>query len=238
MKRSAKIAIPLLLVVVMLISALAVFIFTANAVDAQEATLSEYTVTYEGGVEKSSALVNSESGSFATLAAKLASLSPSSPTRYILTLNKDVTVSSAFTVSGNANAEVWIDLAAHTVTSTVNGAMINATGSGMTLRVFGEFAADGSYGKFTTSTSSGAMLSVSGGAYADVNYVDATFGGNAQGTAMFKADGAKLTVEHSNVTYTAAKLATMIDAKNSTVNVKYVDAQIQNAILVTASSSK
>ena len=235
MAKSMKIALPILLLVAIVITALSVFLMTANAAGNDEATIKAYTVTYgtdtkfgyEGyPVEKSTTLISGSTanGSFADLADTISSVAPAEKTRYILTINKDITVSAPIVIEGNENTEVWIDFQGHTVTSTVNGPMITVTGTGATVRIFGEFNADGSYGKFVTAQATGAFVKIAEGStdYVDVNYVDCVFTSSEDNTAMFIAEGGKLTFEHSSITHTSGKNANMFDVKNGAkLNLKY-----------------
>lgn len=252
MKRSARIALPILLIVVMMITALSAFVFTANAADTTEAKIAAYTITmgeddkigYDGyPVEKSATLVSgsSKTGAFADLAESLATVAPTEKMRYVITLNKDVTVTSPIVISANENTEIWIDLAGHKITSEVDGPMIVTSGSGATVRIFGEFNNDGSYGSFFTSKANGALIKIAAGSTdkVDVNYVDCVFAGNASNTAMLIAEGGKLTFEHSRLTYTAGGNASVFDAKDAKLNVKYADFDIgKGATLVKSSASK
>ena len=117
MTKSMKIALPILLLVAIVITVLSVFLMTATAAEDAEAKINAYTVTYgtdtkfgyEGyDVEKSTTLISGSaaSGSFADLAETLSSVAPTEKTRYILTLNKDVTVSAPIVIEGNENTEV------------------------------------------------------------------------------------------------------------------------------------
>lgn len=233
MKKRTKIVLPLLLVLAMVLTALSVFIFTATAANADEASIKAVTITYATGdslgathlAESKTTAVpdSSKSGSFKELAAGLANLAPTTPTRYMLTLKSDITVSEAVSISGNENTEIWIDLAGHTVTSTVNGPAFVVSGTGATVRFFGEFNEDGTYGAFKTDMANGAFVKISSGstAYVDVNYVDCSFTASADGAAMFIAEGGKLTFEHSSITHTSGNRANMFDVKGAALNLKY-----------------
>lgn len=248
MKRCVKTAFPLLLFAVTLLTALFVFILTANAEDATEATLVEATINYgtdsskdSYGYEVGTTVVNTYTGSFAELADKLASLAPAADTRYVLTLNKDIAVDTEFAIAGNEHAEVWINLGGHKITSTVNGPMFTAAGSGAVIRVFGEFNSDGSYGSFETSTANGAFVKIEAGSTdrVDVKYLDATFSGNAEGTSLFIAEGGKLIIQHSTVTLASSNAVSIVNAENSAVDLKYSDFfGNSSATLVSASASK
>lgn len=253
MKRKTRIALPILLLVVMMLTALLAFTFTANAEDTTEAKIAAYTITYgtddkvglypDYPVEKSTALISDSSatGSFASLAESLATVAPAEKTRYILTLNKDVTVSSPIVIAANANTEIWINLAGHTLTSTVDGPLLTLSGTGATVRIFGEFNDDGSYGKFVASKANGAFVRISNGStdFVDVNYVDCVFTGNANNTAMFIAEGGKLTFEHSSIAHTSGGSAAMFDVKDAKLNIKYSHFEGgKSATLVKSSASK
>lgn len=131
MKKSVKIAIPLLLVAVMLLTALSVFILTVTAEGATPAsTDAEATLdTYVG-----ESLSGSESGTLATLAAKLADLAPTADTRYVLTLLKDATVSAPISIKGNNKTEVEINLGGFTLAGS-GAATVKAEGSGAVIRI-------------------------------------------------------------------------------------------------------
>ncbi len=131
MKKSVKIAIPLLLVAVILMTALSVFILAATAEGASAAsTDAEATLdTYVG-----ESLSGSESGTLATLAAKLSSLAPTAETKYVLTLAKDAAVSDPVSIAGNNKTEVEINLGGFTLAGS-GAATVKVEGSGTTLRI-------------------------------------------------------------------------------------------------------
>ena len=230
MKKRMKIALPILLLSVMLITALSLFLFSATAADASEATLKVVTINYGAdsskesyGYEVSTTAVSTETGSFASLAAKLENLAPEKDTRYILTLNKDVTVDAPFVISGNEHTEIWLDLGGHTLTYTADGPMMYAAGSGATIRVWGEFNADGSYGKFISTAGNGSFVKIGAGStdYVDIKYVDCTFTSAAENAAFFFAEGGTLTVEHSIVNHTSGNPVRMFNTMNANLNLKY-----------------
>lgn len=247
MKKGFKIAIPLLLVAVMIATLIAVSIFTVTAADSTEATLTSYSISYGTdasleslGYETAATKLESKTGSFAQLALELSNLAPTEDTRYVLQINKDISIESAVSIKGNEHAEIQIKLGGYSITSTVNGPAFVAEGSGATVRIDGQFANDGSLGRFVGTAANSALVKIAEGSsdYVDVKYVDATFSLNAEGSAFFIAEGGEMTVEHSDITHLSGSLVDVISAKDAKVNLKYTDvAGGTGATLVSASSS-
>lgn len=231
MKKRTKIVLPLLLVLAMVLTALSVFIFTATAANADEASFAGYTIAYGAdtskesyGYETGTTLIGSaKNGSFASIVKELAALAPTVNSRYILNLKADVTVDTAFTIGGNEHTEVWINLNGHTITSTVDGPMIIASGSGAKIRVFGGSGAGGDYGSFKASGANAGFVKILSGSsdYVDIYNVDFSFSETASGTAAFIAEGGKINFEHSSVTNDSGNRANMFDVKGATLNLKY-----------------
>lgn len=249
MKRSVKIAIPLLLVAVMLITALSVLMFTATAADSNEASFKAATITYGAnetadnfGNEIGTVAVGSTlTGSFANMAANLASLAPEVDTRYTLSLNADVTVDTAIAISANEHTEIWIELNGHTITSKVDGPMLTVSGEGATVRINGGFNNDASVGAFVATAANGALVKIAEGstAYVDVNYLDAQFTGNQAGASFFIAEGGRLTVEHSSVKHLSGSALSAFSMKNANLELKDVTFDgAKSASLVSSSASK
>ena len=247
MKKGVKIALPLLLVAVMVVTAVLVSMFTVTAADATEATLTSYTVNYgtdssaeSYGYEVSTTKISSKTGSFADLAKELATLAPSADTRYVLQLNKDITVDTAVSIKGNEHTEVQIKLGGHSITSTVNGPTFVLSGSGATVRIDGQFASDGSLGRFVGTAANSALVKIAAGSgdFAHVKYVDATFSANAADTAYFIAEGGEITIERSSIENLLGSIVDVVSANGAKVNLKYTDvAGGTSTTLVGASSS-
>ena len=170
MKKGFKIAMPLLLVAVMIVTAIMVSVFTVTAADATEATLTSYKIVYgtdsskdSFGYETAATKIESKTGSFADLAKELANLAPTEDTRYVLQIKKDISINSAVSIKGNEHAEVQIKLGGHSITSTVDGPTFVASGSGATVRIYGEFTSDGSYGCFVGTTANAALIKIAEG---------------------------------------------------------------------------
>ncbi|MBR7117156.1 MAG: hypothetical protein IKC87_05550 [Clostridia bacterium] len=249
MRRSSKIAIVLLLVSAMLLTGLSVFLFTATAADANEASLKTVTITYGTDEDKESfgyevgtkQVGSTVTGTFAEVVANLSNLAPEVDTRYVLTLSSDITVDAPITITGNEHTEIWIDLAGHKITSTVDGPMVTANGTGAKIRFWGEFNEDGSYGSFTTTAPNASFVKIAEGSTdrVDVKYIDMSFNGNAEGTSLFIAEGGRLIVQHSSVTHTSGNKISMVDAKGASVDLKYTEFWgDKSGTLVSASSSE
>ncbi len=219
MKRNLKTLVPILIVVVMLVSALGVFIGVAGAAGETQATLSTRTVTYgTAGYATAYGTASSESGDFATLAAKLSALAPTADTQYTLTLSADVELSTPVNIVANEFAEVIINLNGYTLTTKTSGDAITVSGAG-TVRINGGYAADGSCGKIVYAQSAGSIVKVASGSAVRTNLrnLDTDVSAMTSGT-VFAAEGGELVVYSVNAV--TDKAVTVVGVKNAVAEVK------------------
>ena len=239
MKKGIKIILPILLVIVMIVTSLLVFVATTGAAD-EEASLVTQTVglntTY--GYVTTLGATTTENGAFSTLLDKLASLAPTTPTRYKLTLNSNITLEKSVTLNLGANAEVIIDLAGHTITSLTGGDAITVSGAG-TLRLFGNVTDLGANGKVIYTQTAGSFLKIAEGSTAHVfmRHVDLDVTSLISGEAVSVLGGA-FTMQSANVIYdpTLASDVTVVSAKGAIVEVKdsLIDLEVNGTLSSTA----
>ena len=236
MKRNLKTVIPLLIVVVMLISAIFAFVGVANAAGTGEASLSTRTVTYStSGYASTYGTASTESGDFATLAAKLSTFAPTADTQYTLSLTSDVELADAVSIVANEYAEIIIDLNGYNITTKTAGDAITVSGAG-TVRIVGDYAADGNKGKIIYAQSSGSIISVASGSTARVNVrnLDIDLSAMTSGVA-FKSLGGELVIY--NVSAATDKALTLVDVENAVLEVKLATLTGANATAVSGNAS-
>ena len=236
MKRNLKKAIPLLIVAVMLVTTLCVFVGVAGAATTSEATLSTRTVTYgSAGYATAYGTATSDTGDFATLAAKLDDFAPTAHTQYTLKLNSDVVISTPVNIVANEYAEIVIDLNGYNITTQTAGDAFNVSGAG-TVRIVGHYATDGSAAKIVYAQSGGAILSVADGSTARVNFRDigTDLSALTAGPAI-KAAGGELVLY--NTSLASDKALNLVEVKGAVAELKLATVSGASATAVYAEAS-
>ncbi len=242
MRKTLKIALPVLLVLAMLLTSIFVFAGISGAADT-EATLSTQTLTMRGAYVDTFGTASNASGDFSELAATLATLAPTTDTRYTLKLNQNITLDEPIVISTNEFCEVLIDLNGYTLTTATDGDAIVVEGNARAVRISGNYNADGERGRIVYAQSSGAILAISEGATAHAHFrnIDANLTALPSGSAALSVKGGTLTVYSSTLAYENAlgTDVTLIDAANALLEVKnsVITAETNGALTSSAISA-
>lgn len=241
MRKTIKSLLPMLLVLTIVVTS--IFVFTGmSGAAASEASLMTETMTwnatagYASSFSKSPSVVN---GTFAELAQSLATLAPTSATRYTLKLNQNITVTEAIHIETNEFCEVVIDLNGYTLTTMTDGAAIVVGGNALAVRIHGNYDADGNRGRIVYAQSEGALvlLAENAATHLFVRNLDASLSALTAGNSAFEIVGSStLTIHSSSLTYADAgannnvslikAAGGLIEVKNSEITAAINDGEL------------
>ena len=229
MKKSKKASLLVILALVALFSCVLVFSLLVSAEGENEATLVTETVNRDSsGKITGTTKTASKAGSYQSLLADVANLDPAAETRYTIKLTTDAVQTEAVSLNIGANAEVRIDLNGNKLQSSVSGAAITLSGSGV-FRIDGGYNALGECGVLV-STGEDEFLKIAEGASAraDLKNLDLTY----VGSSFINALGGEATLRESYVTFAGEGANAVVKASDATVSLKYVDIDASDATTV------
>ena len=229
MKKSKKASLLVILALVALFSCVLVFSLLVSAEGENEATLITETVNRDAdGKITGTTQTATKAGSYQALIGDLANLDPASETRYTIKLAADAVQTAAVSLNIGANAEVRIELDGHKLQSSLSGAAITLSGTGV-FRIDGGYNALGECGVLA-STGADEFLKIEAGASvrADLKNLDISY----LGSSFVNALGGEATLRESYVAFAGESANAVVKASDATVSIKYVDVDASDATTV------
>lgn len=239
--KKTRILLPLLLVLAVVITSLVIFTGTAGA-DATNATYTSRTVTRGSlyitafgtlkdvnGIATGATGYN-PNGDFETLAAKLATISPTEETFYKLTLTTDVVLKNPVNIAVNEFTEVVIDLAGHKLTTECGTAAFVVSGSGGIVRIVGQYTNEGEWAPVVYNQTAGALVTLTEGSDSQVilKNLDIDMSSLSPATSLVSLSSGEFILNSCEVTYNSIETGSMsmitasggasVAIKNSTFN--------------------
>lgn len=223
--KKTKTLLPLLLVLAIVITTIAVFTGTVGA-DTTSAVYSTQTfatnATY-GFITTYGAATTTEDD-FEALAANLAANAPTENTFYKLTLTEDVILKNPVNIAVNEFTEVVIDLDGHKLTTECGSAAFVITGSGGIVRIVGSYTNEGKWAPVVYNQTAGELATLSAGSDSMVilKNLSIDMSGLEPGTSLLTLSSGDMTINSCEVTYNSAKTGSMsmITATGGTANIR------------------
>ena len=200
----------------------AAVMFTATATSSEEATLKvESVVRNSSGAVTSTSTIESLSGTYEHMLAKLSSIAPDAERRYTITLKSDAVQSTPVAIEANSNSEIRIELGGNKLTYNASGAAITLSGDGAQIRINGGYNRLGEYGSIVSTAESAPVVKIESGSFAkaDLKNLDITYAGDT----LFLAEGGEATIRESYVSYIGEAESAVVKAIGATACLKYVD---------------